>query len=271
MRLRFLRTLIHHPDAGQSGWDQLFTHAGHQTSSQALNDTLASVCVCLRLGVGRLVYRCVCCRVPLSRSSGRVRTTLLCNLVFGPQCVFVMSRKCNNVEFDSSLSSKQEAAAVRDEERRAECCFLVFWTFSCSTSRCRKSSGCHLNDTKCIRLFPSELSRSQRRNEEVLLEKIMCSLTVAQRSSKLGIVSWPRPYQKHITFVRRLHSRYATASLITALLTALTITQLISQCAERGMPPITIWALKGRCLCHSIHRFNGSRSHGRQTAGTFER
>lgn len=45
----------------------------------------------------------------------------LCNLVFGPQCVFVMSRTCNNVEFDSGLSSKQEVVAVSDimrEEQR---------------------------------------------------------------------------------------------------------------------------------------------------------
>lgn len=37
-----------------------------------------------------------------------VSAFLLCNLVFGPQYVFVMSRTCNNVEFDSGLSSKHE-------------------------------------------------------------------------------------------------------------------------------------------------------------------
>lgn len=45
--------------------------------------------------------------VSYSSISLGVSTFLLCSLVFGPlQCVFVMSRTCNNVEFDSSLSSK---------------------------------------------------------------------------------------------------------------------------------------------------------------------
>lgn len=51
-----------------------------------------------------------------------VSTFLLCNLVFGPQYVFVMSRTCNNVEFDCGLSSKHEAVPVsntmRDKQSR---------------------------------------------------------------------------------------------------------------------------------------------------------
>lgn len=65
-------------------------------------------------------------------------------------------------------------------------------------------------------------------------------LTVAQRSNKLGNVSWPSPYQKHITFSPRLHSRYATASLIAPLLTAFSIRRRIKQCNEYRMQMITI-------------------------------
>lgn len=50
--------------------------------------------------------------VSYSSISLGVSTFLLCNLVFGPQYVFVMSRTCNNVEFDSGLSSKHEVVQV---------------------------------------------------------------------------------------------------------------------------------------------------------------
>lgn len=46
--------------------------------------------------------------VSYSSISLGVSAFLLCNLVFGPQYVFVMSRTCNNVEFDSGLSSKHK-------------------------------------------------------------------------------------------------------------------------------------------------------------------
>lgn len=60
--------------------------------------------------------------VSYSSISLGVSTFLLCNLVFGPQYVFVMSRTCNNVEFDCGLSSKHEAVPVsntmRDKQSR---------------------------------------------------------------------------------------------------------------------------------------------------------
>lgn len=60
--------------------------------------------------------------VSYSSISLGVSTFLLCNLVFGSQYVFVMSRTCNNVEFDSGLSSKHEVVPVsntmRDKQSR---------------------------------------------------------------------------------------------------------------------------------------------------------
>lgn len=55
--------------------------------------------------------------VSYSSISLGVSTFLLCNLVFGPQYVFVMSRTCNNVEFDCGLSSKHEAVPLSNTMR----------------------------------------------------------------------------------------------------------------------------------------------------------
>lgn len=116
----------------------------------------------------------------------------LCKPVFGPQFVFVMSRTCNNVESDSSLSSKHDLVLV---SIRAQIRHSGFFSVLTNISDKVKSSLNHE-----LHIFPK-------------------GVTVALTSNTFGNISWPCCYQNDITFGTCFHSISVTASGITSLLT----------------------------------------------------